>query len=126
MESVEGEKVLVSAKEAEVVENIAEIEKDLKVQEGVICRNCDAPMTPGHQCELESDEIEVEDEEKRTTESEEESEPENDEILLKERDRLRKLVAAKVQKLLDEGRKPKCPNCEELFSSGHHSVTHQC
>jgi len=70
VESVEVEKVLVSAKEAEVVENIAEIEKDLKVQEGVICQNCDAPMTPGHQCELESDEIEVEDEEKRTTESE--------------------------------------------------------
>ena len=73
VESVEVEKGLMSAKEAEVVENIAEvveIEKDLKVQEGVICRNCDAPMTPGHQCELESDEIEVEDEEKRTTESE--------------------------------------------------------
>ena len=73
VESVEVEKGLMPAKEAEVVENIAEvveIEKDLKVQEGVICRKCDAPMTPGHQCELESDEIEVEDEEKRTTESE--------------------------------------------------------
>ena len=118
MESVEVEKGFMSAKEAEVVENIAEvveIEKDLKVQEGVICRNCDAPMTPGHQCELESDEIEVEDEEKRTTESEEESESESDEILLKERDRLRKLAISKVQKLLDEGRKLK--SCSLLVTT---------
>ena len=71
MESVEGEKVLMSAKEDEVVEkiaveNVVEVEKDLKVQEGVGCWNCD-----GHQCELESDKIEVEDEERRKTESEE-------------------------------------------------------
>ena len=63
VEGVEGEKVLVSAKEDEVVEkivveNVAEVEKDLKVQEGVSCCNCDAQMTPGHQCELESDKIE--------------------------------------------------------------------
>ena len=63
MEGVEGEKVLVSAKEDEVVEkivveNVAEVEKDLKVQEGVSCCNCDAEMTPGHECELESDKIE--------------------------------------------------------------------
>ena len=63
MESVEGEKVLVSAKEDEVVEkivveNVVEVEKDLKVQEGVSCCNCDAQMTPGHQCELESAKIE--------------------------------------------------------------------
>ena len=43
----------------------------MKVQEGVGCWNCDAQMTPGHQCELESDKIEVEDEERRKTESEE-------------------------------------------------------
>ena len=59
MESVEGEKVVVSAKEDEVVEkivveNVVEVEKDLKVQEGVSCCNCDAQMTPGHQCELET------------------------------------------------------------------------
>ena len=45
VEGVEGEKVLVSAKEDEVVEkivveNVAEVEKDLKVQEGVGCWNC--------------------------------------------------------------------------------------
>ena len=65
MESVEGEKVLVSAKEDEVVEknaveNVVEVEKDLKVQERVSCWNCDSQTTPGHQCELESDKIEVE------------------------------------------------------------------
>ena len=56
MEGVEGEKVLVSAKEDEVVEkivveNVVEVEKDLKVQEGVSCCNCDAQMTLNHQCE---------------------------------------------------------------------------
>ena len=61
MESVEGEKVLVSAKEDEVVEkNVVEVEKDLKVQERVSYWNCDSQTTPGHQCELESDKIEVE------------------------------------------------------------------
>ena len=40
------------------VENFVEVEKDLKVQEGVSCCNCDAQMTPGHQCELKSDKIE--------------------------------------------------------------------
>ena len=66
-------------------------------------------MTPDHQCksgghESESECVEEEDVEKTQ--------------------RLEMLV----QKLLDEGRKPKCPNCEELFSSGHHSLTHlvQC
>ena len=37
----------------------------------VRCWNCDAQMTPGHQCERQSDKIEVEDEERRKTESEE-------------------------------------------------------
>ena len=41
------------------------------------------------------------------------------EILKKERDRLRNAEIAKVQKELEEGRMPKCWNCEELFFSGH-------
>ena len=76
-------------------------------KDNLSCWNCDAEMTPDHQCksgghESESECVEEEDVEKTQ--------------------RLEMLV----QKLLDEGRKPKCPNCEELFSSGHHSVTHQC
>ena len=37
-------------------------------KKGVSCWNCDAQMTPYHQCELQSDKIEVEDEERRKTE----------------------------------------------------------
>ena len=50
------------------MENVVEVEKDLKVQERVSYWNCDSQTTPGHQCELESDKIEVEDEERRKTE----------------------------------------------------------
>ena len=76
-------------------------------KDNLSCWNCDAEMTPDHQCksgghESESECVEEEDVEKTQ--------------------RLEMLV----QKLLDVGRKPKCPNCEELFSSGHHAVTHQC
>ena len=42
------------------MENVVEVEKDLKVQERVSRWNCDSQTTPGHQCELESDKIEVE------------------------------------------------------------------
>ena len=40
------------------MENVVEVEKDLKVQERVSRWNCDSQTTPGHQCELESDKIE--------------------------------------------------------------------
>ena len=42
------------------MENVVEVEKDLKVQERVSYCNCDSQTTPGHLCELESDKIEVE------------------------------------------------------------------
>ena len=51
------------------MENVVEVEKDLKVQERVSRWNCDSQTTPGHQCELESDKIEVEDEERRKTDA---------------------------------------------------------
>ena len=60
-------------KEDEVVGKSDEVKEDEVKEDEVVgksesCWNCDAQMTPGHQCELESDKIEVEDEERRRTE----------------------------------------------------------
>ena len=55
-------------KEDEVVGKSDEVKEDEVVGKSESCWNCDAQMTPGHQCELESDKIEVEDEERRKTE----------------------------------------------------------
>ena len=76
------------------------------------CRNCDAEMTPDHQCKSGGEESESGsiDEENNDVESEKKQR------LLKERDRLRKLIA-KLQKELDEGRRPKCWHCGILFQS---------
>ena len=81
-------------------------------------------MTPDHQCESvntetsESDKAEVvasvETELKSLTEEELELLE-----LLKERDRLRNVLIAKKQKEFEEGKKPKCWNCEAEFTFDH-------
>ena len=74
-EEISAEKVVAlegSESDLEKYDESAEMSNVEKVVEvgkkGVSCWNCGAQMTPGHQCELQSDKIEVEDEEKRKTE----------------------------------------------------------
>ena len=106
--------------------------ENVQTQEEVSCLNCDAQMTPDHQCESvntetsESDkpevvatvETELKFDEEEMSDEEEVTESELLE-LFKERNRLRNVMIAKKQKELEEGKKPKCWNCEAEFTFDH-------
>ena len=100
--------------------------ENVQTQEEVSCLNCDAQMKPDHQCESantetsESNKPEVVATVETELKSDEEEMTESELLeLFKERNRLRNVMIAKKQKELEEGKKPKCWNCEAEFSFDH-------
>ena len=104
--------------ESEVLENVQVAEDDTggeveasDDEDSLSCLNCDAEMTPDHQCISGGHESHVENEEDLYSQ-------EDSSELLEKRDRLRKV--AKLRKELEEGKTPSCWNCEAKLTFDHH------